>query len=135
MNRNLLLCGAYLTSVILWTHIFSVTTCDSGPIVEHSVNNNAHIMEDCSQNVNNAVNDVDNSVELPAYTDKQLEILALIIYQEAGGDMCSDDTRRKVGSVFLNRVNCSLFPETFEGVATQKSQYGTLSRTGTECRL
>ena len=78
---------------------------------------------------------VDNSIEdevvaTPAYTDEQLEILSIIIYQEAGGDKCSDDTRLKVGSVFLNRVNSPLFPNTFEEVATAKRQYGTLYRTG-----
>lgn len=66
----------------------------------------------------------------PAYTEEQLEILAIIIYQEAGGDACSDDTRRKVGSVFLNRVDSSLFPNTFEDVATMKGQYGELYWTG-----
>ena len=66
----------------------------------------------------------------PVYTEQQHEILAIIIYQEAGGDKCSDDTRRKVGSVFLNRVNSPLFPDTFEEVATAERQYGTLYITG-----
>lgn len=61
---------------------------------------------------------------------EQLEILALIIYQEAGGDHCSDDTRRKVGSVFLNRVNSPLFPDLFAEVALAPKQYGTLHYTG-----
>ena len=68
--------------------------------------------------------------EIKEYTEEQHEILSIIIYQEAGGDMCSDDTRRKVGSVFLNRVNSSLFPNTFEEVALGKRQYGTLYITG-----
>jgi hypothetical protein len=62
--------------------------------------------------------------------EEEHEILSIIIYQEAGGDDCSDDTRRKVGSVFLNRVNSPLFPDTFEEVATGKRQYGTLYLTG-----
>lgn len=69
-------------------------------------------------------------VETPSYTEEELEILAIIIYQEAGGDACSDDTRMKVGNVFLNRVDSSLFPDTFEEVALQDWQYGTLSQTG-----
>lgn len=69
-------------------------------------------------------------VETPSYTEKELEILAIIIYQEAGGDACSDDTRMKVGNVFLNRVDSPLFPDTFEEVALQDWQYGTLSQTG-----
>lgn len=66
----------------------------------------------------------------PSYSEEELEILAIIIYQEAGGDACSDDTRRKVGSVFINRVTSSLYPNTFEEVATQEAQYGALHWTG-----
>ena len=65
-----------------------------------------------------------------AYTDEDLEILALLIYQEAGGDACSDDTRLKVGTVALNRVADARFPDTILEVATQKRQYGRLYWTG-----
>ena len=105
------------------------------------------VVEETQLAVDNLVNDVPNSVEdeltpiepqvptatesaTPKYTDEELEILAIIIYQEAGGDAFSDDTRRKVGSVFLNRVNSDWFPNTFYEVATARSQYGTLYWTG-----
>lgn len=64
------------------------------------------------------------------YTDEELDILALIVYQEAGGDKVSDDTRRLVAQVFLNRVNDSRFPDSFYEVATAKRQYGRLYWTG-----
>ena len=64
------------------------------------------------------------------YTDEELDILALIVYQEAGGDNVSDDTRRLVAQVFLNRVNDSRFPDSFYEVATQERQYGRLYWTG-----
>ena len=64
------------------------------------------------------------------YTDEELEILALIVYQEAGGDKVSDDTRRLVAQVFLNRVNDSRFPDSFYEVATSERQYGRLYWTG-----
>lgn len=64
------------------------------------------------------------------YTEQDLEILALIIYQEAGGDACSDETRQMVGEVFLNRVASDLYPGTFYEVATQRQQYGRLYWTG-----
>ncbi len=64
------------------------------------------------------------------YTEEELEILAIIIYQEAGGDACSDETRQMVGEVFLNRVASGRYPDTFEEVATQKKQYGRLYWTG-----
>lgn len=66
----------------------------------------------------------------PTYTDEDLEILALLIYQEAGGDACSDDTRLKVGTVAMNRVADARFPDTLREVATQKRQYGRLYWTG-----
>ena len=64
------------------------------------------------------------------YTDEELEILALIVYQEAGGNRISDDTRRLVAQVFLNRVNDSRFPDSFYEVATAERQYGRLHWTG-----
>ena len=64
------------------------------------------------------------------YTDEELEILALIVYQEAGEDRVSDDTRRLVAQVVLNRVNDSRFPDSFYEVATAERQYGRLYWTG-----
>lgn len=66
------------------------------------------------------------------YSEQELEILALIIYQEAGGDACSDETRQMVGEVFLNRVASSDYPDTFHEVALAKAQYGRLYWTGLE---
>lgn len=59
-----------------------------------------------------------------------VEMLACGIYQEAGGDECSDDTRRKVGDVMLNRVRDKRFPSTLEAVLTAPGQYGRFSKTG-----
>ena len=99
----------------------AVETVENSAVLEDGV--------DCA--VDDANSSVDTSLDAELeYTEEQHEILAIIIYQEAGGDRCSDDTRRKVGSVFLNRVSSPLFPDTFEEVATQKSQYGSLSSTG-----
>lgn len=66
------------------------------------------------------------------YSEKELEMLALVIYQEAGGDSCSDDTRLKVGTVVMNRVadERSWLPDTIEEVLLQKGQYGRLHWTG-----
>ena len=68
--------------------------------------------------------------EEPAYTAEELEALALAIYQEAGGDMCSDETRMMVGNVVMNRVADSRYPDTIEEVLLQKQQYGRLYWTG-----
>ena len=86
--------------------------------------------------VENLVETVEESIvhsdPLPdkTYTDEELEILALIVYQEAGGDRVSHDTRRLVAQVFLNRVNDSRFPDSFYEVAIAERQYGRLYWTG-----
>lgn len=64
------------------------------------------------------------------YTEEELEMLALVIYQEAGGNACSDETRLMVGQVVLNRVADDRYPNTIEEVITQKAQYGRLYWTG-----
>lgn len=66
----------------------------------------------------------------PAYTEEELEMMALVIYQEAGGDAASDECRQMVGEVVLNRVADNRFPDTIEEVLLQKRQYGRLSETG-----
>ena len=66
----------------------------------------------------------------PPYTEEELEALALVIYQEAGADYCSDETRLMVGTVVMNRVADPRFPDTIEEVLTQKYQYGRLHWTG-----
>lgn len=64
------------------------------------------------------------------YTEKELEYLALVIYQEAGGDMYSDKTRLMVGTVVMNRVADDRFPDTIFDVILQRGQYGRLHWTG-----
>lgn len=69
------------------------------------------------------------------YTDQELEMLALVIYQEAGMDACSDETRQMVGEVVLNRVADDRYPDTMEGVLTEVTEkgygaYGRLHWTG-----
>ena len=66
----------------------------------------------------------------PTYKQEDLELLALAIYQEAGADYCSDETRMMVGSVAMNRVEDDRYPDTIYEVLTQKSQYGRLHWTG-----
>lgn len=67
---------------------------------------------------------------VPNYSEADLENLALVIYQEAGSDVCSDETRMMVGNVVLNRVADDRFPNTIEEVLLQERQYGLLHWTG-----
>ena len=78
-----------------------------------------------------APNEAQEAQEAPkAYTEEELELLACVIYCEAGGDEASDETRRMVGEVVLNRVADPRFPSSILGVLTQKHQYGLFWRTG-----
>ena len=58
------------------------------------------------------------------------ELLACVIYQEAGSDLQCDDCRRRVADVVLNRVESELFPNTIYEVLTQQYQYGLYFYTG-----
>ena len=62
--------------------------------------------------------------------ETELEMLACVIYQEAGGDGCCDDCRRRVADVVLNRVEDSRFPNTMRDVLTAYQQYGRFYWTG-----
>lgn len=66
----------------------------------------------------------------PTFSERDLELLALVIYQEAGADYCSDETRLMVGTVVMNRVADSRYPNTIDEVLTQRAQYGRLYWTG-----
>lgn len=66
----------------------------------------------------------------PTYTAAELDMLALVIYQEAGGDACSDETRKMVGTVVMNRIADNRYPNTMYEVLTQRAQYGRLHWTG-----
>ena len=66
----------------------------------------------------------------PTYTAEELEMLALVIYQESGADYCSDDTRLMVGTVVMNRIADPRFPDTMYEVVTEELAYGRLHWTG-----
>lgn len=66
----------------------------------------------------------------PTYTPQELEMLALVIYQEAGADWCSDETRLMVGTVVMNRIADPRFPDTMHEVVTEERAYGRLHWTG-----
>ena len=52
------------------------------------------------------------------------ELLACVVYQEAGWDLSCDECRFRVADVVLNRVSCPFVPDTVYGVLTQRSQDG-----------
>lgn len=64
------------------------------------------------------------------WSDEELFYMAVVIYQEAGGDSCSDSTRIAIGNVVLNRKNSPDFPNTILDVCTDEAQWGRLHWTG-----
>lgn len=74
-----------------------------------------------------AEEEVDEEIEIDP---EELELLACVIYQEAGADYCCDDCRRRVADVVLNRVEDDRFPDNIQDVLTQKRQYGRYYWTG-----
>ena len=69
------------------------------------------------------------TVNLPT-SKSDTELLACVIYQEAGSDYVCDKCRRRVADVVLNRVADDRFPNTVNGVLTAKNQYGRYYYTG-----
>lgn len=67
------------------------------------------------------------------YSVDDLYCLTVVIFQEAGGDKCSNDTRLKVGNVVLNRVESKKYYKYATSIRTAilgKDQYGELYYTG-----
>lgn len=66
----------------------------------------------------------------PEVDPDELEWLAITIYQEGGADYVCDECRYRIGDVVLNRISSDLYPDTMEGVLTEKQQYGRFYWTG-----
>ena len=47
-----------------------------------------------------------------SFTDEELYCMAAVIYNEAGGNAATDEHRKLVAYVVLNRVNDPRFPDT-----------------------
>lgn len=60
----------------------------------------------------------------------ELNLLSQLIYWEAGSDGISQEWRRDVAAVALNRVDSPEFPNTLSEVVYQRGQYACASRIG-----
>lgn len=61
--------------------------------------------------------------QTPSVDKNELDLLAHLIYAEAGSDWCKDEMLYGVGSVVLNRMASDNYPSTMYGVIYQKGQY------------
>ena len=58
---------------------------------------------------------------------RELELLAHLIFAEAGSDWCEDNMLYYVGSVVLNRIESEYYPNTMEEVIYQPGQYSCVN--------
>lgn len=66
---------------------------------------------------------VSEIIEEPKYTEEELDLLARIVWCEAGSDWLTDEHQQAIASVVINRKNDNRFPNTVKGVVYQKGQY------------
>lgn len=76
-------------------------------------------------------------IEYNPYMDEELELLAHLIFAEAGSDWCSDKMQQYTGSVVLNRIASKYYPNNMHDVIYQKGQYsvvksGSINKTPNE---
>lgn len=66
---------------------------------------------------------VESHTEETESDQEDIELLAHLIYAEAGADWCEYRMKYMVGAVVLNRVDSNLFPNNIKDVIYQKGQY------------
>ena len=67
----------------------------------------------------------------PAYSQSDLDLLAAIIYAEAGDQVrYGTDALRLVGDVIMNRVHSPAWPDTVSGVVYQPGQFSPVTDGG-----
>lgn len=69
-------------------------------------------------------------IEGAPFTLDEIYCMAVVIYNEAGSDLCTDEMRELVGYVVLNRVNDPRYPNTIREVLEQPGQYVSLGSKG-----
>ena len=66
----------------------------------------------------------------PSYSKGDLNLLARVVYAEAGSDWCSDEMQLLVANVVINRMRDRRFPDTLRGVVYQRGQYACAYKLG-----
>ena len=109
----------------LLTSIFDEPNAESSKNVEETEPTEVTEMTETYDNEETTYQEIDSDISMD-----DAEMLAIVIYQEAGGDACCDECRRRVADIVLNRVADEDFPNTIYEVLTQYGQYGRLYWTG-----
>lgn len=107
-----------VTNAIVTKSIYCQKECDCKP-VEKTQEFATSVEIESSSAPQQYTEPSDNVVE-ESYTQEELDLLARVIYAEAGSDWISDEHQFAVGSVVLNRIKDNRFPDDLRGVVYQK---------------
>ena len=112
------------------TEAVETTECTTAPIETSVPETTEYIHIEPTEMSSEALSAPVSDDNISEVSGDELEMLACVIYQEAGGDGSCDMCRRRVADVVLNRVADDRFPDTIYGVLTARSQYGRFHWTG-----
>lgn len=108
--KSWIVCGTIIVIILI---VSTITLHDSTLMVSEcivSADENIVVVADVKEDVK-------------TYTDEELNMLSRIIFAEAGSDWITDEHQLAVGSVVLNRMADSRFPNTMRDVIFQEGQY------------
>lgn len=77
-----------------------------------------------TDNATNILENIEQYLYAPTYTDTELDWLSRLVYCEAGCDWYPDWVPKAVASVVLNRVASPNYPNSIQAVIEQSGQYG-----------
>ena len=112
------------------TEVVETTECTTAPVETSVPETTEYIPTEPTEMSSEALSTPVSDDNISEVLGDELEMLACVIYQEAGGDGSCDMCRRRVADVVLNRVADDRFPDTIYGVLTARSQYGRFHWTG-----
>lgn len=125
---NVFMISLFSLAVIIFIGMLIAVSNDIKSIPVNDPTENTYI--EPTETVSEASEPPVTTVCVPVVDPIERELMAIVVYQEAGGDLYCDDCRRRVADVVLNRVADPRFPDSIEGVLTQYAQYGLLWKTG-----
>jgi hypothetical protein len=140
-TKNLVAKQLSFVAILLTACLVLSITLIVNSFIIHSLKNQQHTSAEAITNVETVVIEKEVLVEVEKevivevekevnYTYDELYCMAVVIYNEAGGNACTDEHREFVGYVVLNRVNDSRFPDTIREVLEQPGQYEGLGKNG-----
>lgn len=95
-------------------------------VVEETVFETVQVVDIDNATINAITTVTDEIESTNLYSEDDLDILAHIVWGEAGSNWISDSTQQYVASVVLNRVNSDSWPDTIYDVVHQRGQYSCI---------